>query len=85
VAFVHIEKHADRGYVEFPDDQQLLEFDHADRKFVAVSAAHPQRPPILQGSDSKWMIWSERLSVHGINVEFLCPGDVAGFIKRKKL
>jgi hypothetical protein len=84
VAQVHIEKHADRGYVEFPDDQQLLEFDHADRKFVAVAAAHPKRPPILQGSDSKWMIWSERLSAHGIQVEFLCPGDVAGFIQRKK-
>ena len=84
VAFVRIEKHADRGYREFPDDPQLLEFDHADRKFVAVSAAHPKRPPILQGSDSKWMIWSDRLSVHGIKVEFLCPAETASFIKRKK-
>jgi hypothetical protein len=84
VAQVHIEKHAERGYAEFPDDIELHEFDHADRKFVAVSAAHPKRPPILQGTDSKWMLWSERLSAHGIEVEFLCPDDVAGFIKRKK-
>jgi hypothetical protein len=84
VTQVHIEKHTERGYVEFPDDAELLEFDHADRKFVAVSVAHPKRPTILQGSDSKWMLWSERLMAHGIKVEFLCPGDVAGFIKRKK-
>jgi hypothetical protein len=81
---VRIEKHADRGYAEFPDDVELKEFDYADRKFVAVAVAHPKCPPILQGSDSKWMLWSERLLEHGIEVEFLCPSDVAGFIKRKK-
>jgi hypothetical protein len=84
VAQVHIEKHANRGYIEFPDDARLSEFDHADRKFVAVAVAHPKRPPILQGTDSKWVLWTERLLAHGIEVEFLCPGDVAGFIKRKK-
>ncbi len=81
---VHIEKHAERGYAEFPDDAELSKFDPDDRKFVAVAVAHPRRPPILQGTDSKWMLWTERLSVHRIEVEFLCPGDVAGFIKRKK-
>jgi hypothetical protein len=84
VAQVHIEKHAERGYAEFPDDPELHEFDHADRKFVAVAVAHPERPPILQGSDSKWMLWTGRLSAHGIEVEFLCPGDVEGFLNRKK-
>jgi hypothetical protein len=84
VAQIRIEKHSDRGYVEFPDDAGLIDFDHADRKFVAVSVAHPKRPPILQGTDSKWMLWAERLSDHGVEVEFLCPSDVAGFIKRKK-
>lgn len=81
---IRIEKHADRGYAEFPDDAELKEFDYTDRKFVAVAIAHPGRPPILQGTDSKWMLWAERLSAYGIQVEFLCPGDVAGFIKRKK-
>jgi hypothetical protein len=84
VAQVRIEKHADRVYAEFPDDPGLRDFDIADRKFVAVAAAHPKRPSILQGSDSKWMLWSDRLLVHGIKVEFLCPVDVAGFIERKK-
>ena len=84
VSQVHIEKHAERGYLEFPDDTELSGFDLEDRKFVAVAAAHPRRPPILQGTDSKWMLWSDRLAAHGIEVEFLCPGDVAGFIKRKE-
>lgn len=82
---VHIEKHPERGYAEFPDDPELHDFDSADRKFVAVAAAHPKCPRILQGSDSKWTEWSERLSVHGIEVEFLCPVDVERFIKRKRL
>jgi hypothetical protein len=81
---VHIEKHAGRGYVEFPDDGNLMGFDHADRKFVAVAAAHPNRPPILQGTDSKWTEWTDRLLVHGIEISFLCPADVDRFIRRKR-
>jgi hypothetical protein len=81
---VHINKHTERGFSEFPDDAELNEFDHTDRKFVAVAVAHPKRPPILQGTDSKWIEWSVRLSVHEIKVEFLCPADVARFIKRKR-
>jgi len=84
VAQVHIVKHAGRGYVEFPDDAELHDFDHADRKFVAVAVVHPNRPQILQGSDSKWIDWSKKLLAHGINVEFLCKTDVERFIKRKQ-
>jgi hypothetical protein len=84
VVRVHIERHDVRGYAAFPDDAELHRFDRSDRKFVAVAASHSSRPPILQATDSKWMHWSERLSSHGIAVEFLCPGDVAGFIKRKR-
>lgn len=79
VETVQIEREPNRGYVQFPDDSDLHEFDRADRKFVAVSVAHPDRPSILQGTDSKWLKWSERLSSHGIDVEFLCPKDVARF------
>lgn len=81
---VSIEKHARKGYVQFPDDEELSEFDHSDRKFVAVAAVHQNQPPILQGTDSKWVEWAERLSAHGIKVRFLCPGDVKKFIKRKR-
>jgi hypothetical protein len=84
VSQVHIEGHPHRGYVEFPDDAELSEFDPADRKFVAVASAHPSRPLILQGSDAKWLNWSERLATHGIKVEFLCRADVERFNRRKR-
>ncbi|MGO9776207.1 MAG: hypothetical protein ACLQGT_14485 [Terracidiphilus sp.] len=84
VAHAHIEKHTERGYTEFPNDVELHDFDHADRKFVAVAVAHPKHPPILQGTDSKWTEWSARLSTHRIKVKFLCPADVARFIERKQ-
>jgi hypothetical protein len=76
---VPIEKDAQRGFVSFPDDPDLEQFDDADRKFVAVAATHPEHPPILQAVDSKWLRWSPSLQRHGIVVEFLCPDDIARF------
>jgi hypothetical protein len=84
VECVHIEPHTERGYAEFPDDQELSDFDRADRKFVAVAAKHPKRPRILQAADSKWMEWSDRLSEHNISVEFLCRSDISSFLRRKR-
>lgn len=82
---IQIHPHPERGYEEFPDDEELAGFDHEDRKFVAVAINHTAQPPILQGTDSKWMEWSEKLAIHGIAVEFLCPGDIAEFLSRKRL
>jgi len=62
----------DNSYVEFPDHNGLREFDLSDRKFVAVSNAHPGKPPILQATDSKWWAWKEPLADVGIQVHFLC-------------
>ncbi|MGB8261828.1 MAG: hypothetical protein WCE75_15810 [Terracidiphilus sp.] len=84
VHLVAVTKRPDGSFAEFPDDEELMEFDLADRKFVAVSAAHPKLPPILQGSDSKWAKWSGSLSKYGISVEFLCPVEVDSFLKRKR-
>jgi hypothetical protein len=84
VECVHIESHKERGYTEFPDDKGLSDFDRADRKFVAVAAKHSKRPPILQAADSKWMIWSKKLAEHDVTIEFLCPSDLASFLKRKQ-
>jgi hypothetical protein len=78
---VPIKPHLDRGYAEFPDDRRLTNFDPPDRKFVAVAAAHPQHPPILQAADSKWLRWAPALKEHGITVDFLCPADIRRFRK----
>ena len=64
------------NYDQFPYHVDLQDFDKADRKFVAVANAHPDKPPILQGTDSKWCGWKDALEDVGITVNFLCPDYV---------
>lgn len=64
------------SYDEFPSHGGLENFDKSDRKFVAVSNAHPKKPPILQATDSKWWGWKEALAECGVEVAFLCPDYV---------
>jgi len=80
---VSIHPHSRRGFKSFPDDARLKSFDAADRKFIAVSAAHPERPPILQATDSKWIDWSPVLKEHNVVVDFLCKTDIQRFHKKK--
>jgi len=63
----------EQSYNEFPNHQELNAFDPADRKFVAVANAHPEKPPILQATDSKWWGWKDALANVGIFVQFICP------------
>ena len=69
---VTITKEGD-SYKEFPEHEKLKNFDISDRKFVAVANAHPEKPPILQSTDSKWWGWKDALKDVGIAVQFLCP------------
>jgi hypothetical protein len=80
---VKLTPHDERGYDSFPEDARLANFDPPDRKFVAVSAAHEDHPPILQAADSKWIGWESALKEHGIAVEFLCPDDIQLFHEKK--
>jgi len=63
-------------YAEFPDHEGLKDFDRSDRKFVAVANAHPDKPPILEATDSKWCGWKDSLEEVGITVIFLCKDFV---------
>lgn len=76
-------EHDERGFVSFPDGQDLANFDAPDRKFVAVSGAHPDKPPIAQAADSKWLDWAPALQRHGIKVNFLCKTDIRRFHENK--
>jgi hypothetical protein len=67
----------------FPPDEALAKFDPSDRKFVAVSCAHEQRPPILQATDSKWWGLREALVACGVTVHFLCPEHIQELHARK--
>ena len=75
--------HDSRDFVEFPSDEALSGFDPSDRKFVAVSCAHPERPPILEATDSKWWGLREALEKCGVKVHFLCPEHIQELHKRK--
>lgn len=83
VTEVSLKEHQERGFESFPDDADLANFDAPDRKFVAVSAAHPDKPPIAQAADSKWLDWAPALQRHGIQIEFLCPIDIQRFHENK--
>lgn len=68
--FVDITPTDDGSYLEFPSDPRLSNFDRNDRKFVAVSVTHPERPPILNAADSDWS--NVALAENGIRVEHVC-------------
>jgi hypothetical protein len=70
-------------FAEFPDHSLQPLFDSSDRKFPAVSNAHPDKPPIWQTVDSKWLNWSPALQAKGVKVHFICPDDIARFFKTK--
>ena len=46
-------ENSETEFKEFPDDPALEKFDQADRKFVAVALAHPEKPPILEAVDKR--------------------------------
>jgi hypothetical protein len=55
--------------LELPPGEQI---DPSDRMFLAVAAAHADRPPIIQATDSKWIGWESALLAHAIEIEWVC-------------
>lgn len=70
-------------FAEFPGAALQQVFDPPDRKFAAVAHAHPDKPPVLQAADCKWLDWWPALQAAGVDVEFLCPGDACAFYRNK--
>jgi len=83
VAQVRITPDRQGGFKEFPDKLLQQRFDPPDRMFVAVANAHPERPPILQAGDCKWLDWWQELALYGVRIDFLCPDDVCRFYQHK--
>jgi len=71
------------SYKEYPTDEGLEKFDPSDRKFIAVANAHPEKPPILEATDSKWWGYKDILDEAGIKIEFLCPEYVESKYREK--
>lgn len=70
-------------FAEFPDPSLQPKFDAPDRKFAAVAHAHPDKPPIWQAADCKWLDWWPALHAHGVRVVFLCQNDACRFYCKK--
>ena len=70
-------------FEEFPIPQNQNGFDPPDRKFVATSNAHPEKPEVWQASDCKWLEWQAILRNTGIHIEFLCLQDVCRYYAAK--
>lgn len=83
VELVSLNETAEDCFEEFPDPELEPLFDAPDRKFAAVAHAHPDKPPIWQAADCKWLDWWPALAVHGVHVEFLCPNDACKFYVSK--
>jgi hypothetical protein len=72
-------------FAEFPNDPCLeAAFDPSDRKFVAAANAHPDKPPIIESADSKWLGWEPALLHHGLRLEILCRCELQ-VIRRRKI
>lgn len=67
----------EEDFVDLPEPPRGTVYDRSDRKFLAVAAAHAERPHILQAFDSKWWGWTEALSEIGVRIHFLCKDDIA--------
>ena len=77
-------KEDDEGcFNEFPIQDRQREFDPADRKFLSVANAMPEKACLLQASDCKWLDWHDPLMACGIVVRFLCPDDICRFYANK--
>jgi hypothetical protein len=83
VAVVPLTERSPDQFDEFPDKSLQRRFDAADRKFAAVANAHPDKPPIWQATDCKWLDWWEPLARANVAVEFLCPEDACRFYTKK--
>jgi hypothetical protein len=68
---------------ELPPPPDGVRYDPADRKFLAVAAAHASHPAILQSLDSKWWGWRDALHAVGVTIHFLCPDDAAALYATK--
>ena len=67
----------EEDFLELPKPIDGTFYDPSDRKFLAVAAAHTERPVLLQSFDSKWWGWQASLAKIGVSIHFLCRDEIA--------
>lgn len=68
---VKLDKDENGHYKDYPYDDDTKGFDEDDKKFVALSNAHPEKPPIIEAADGKWIGYENAFAKYGIHIEFL--------------
>ncbi len=68
---IKLHKDSEGKYQEFPYDEDTQEFDESDKKFVALSNAHQEKPPIIEAADGKWLGYEKSFAKYGIHIQFL--------------
>lgn len=63
----------EKGFLEFPEDEDLKNFDMSDRKFVAVAIKSEFNAIICNATDSDWWNYKKTFKKHNIEIKFLCP------------
>ena len=76
---------SENHFEEFPTDASLINFDRADRKWIAVSVASNRDPEILNATDTDWWNYIEALEQNGIRVRFICPEHMKTKVKKKHI
>lgn len=80
---IDLEKTGENDYAVFPADPALAGFDPPDKKFIAAACAHPRHPPVVEGTDCKWLNYRDALSGHDVSIEFLCPEYIKANYRHK--
>ena len=83
VELVDLQKTGENEYAVFPADPALAGFDPPDKKFIAAACAHPEHPPVVEGTDCKWLKYRDALTKYGVNIEFLCPAYIKANYRHK--
>lgn len=68
---IKMTRNAEGQYITYPYDEETKSFDENDKKFVALANAHPEKPPIIEGTDGKWLGYEAAFAKYGIHIEFL--------------
>ena len=72
------------SFAEFPSNEELAEFDLADRKFIAAAVAHGDESSVLQAVDSKWWALRDALAASGVDVTFVCEDTIEALHNAKR-
>lgn len=74
---VELPKRADGSYRDFPAAAALRSFDPDDRVFAALSRR--EGIPVVTAIDSDWLDHRAALAANGVQVEFVCGCNQAGW------